>query len=252
MKKALYDCFDYPRYWQGRKYEDQAERIALKRFFKKIPQAQKDSLVDIGGGYGRLANLYAPIFRQSLIVDPSKRLLKQAQKYLKSLTNVTVREGSVESIPCHQSEFNVALLIRVIHHLPDPYLAFLEAYRVLKPGGYFILEFANKVHFLACLRAWTTADFRFRRSIRPADQNTQNDEEERKVLFLNHHPKFIEKKLKEAGFEVIDSLSVSNFRSPILKKILPLGVLLFFESICQKILCFCHFGPSIFLLCRKI
>ena len=251
MKKALYDTFDYPKYWQGREYEDQAERMALQKFFAQIPTSSRGSLIDIGGGFGRLANLYLPLFKRCLLVDPSKGLLRQAKKHLSRWTKVSFEEGSVEHIPAGPEKFDVALLVRVVHHLPDPSGAFLEAHRVLKPEGFFILEFANKIHFRACLRAWNKTNFEFTRSFKPADQSTQGNEET-KVPFLNHHPEVIKQKLATAGFKLIDCLSVSNFRFPILKKLLPLSFLLALESLSQKFLRFCHFGPSIFILCQKI
>lgn len=251
MRKALYDTFDYPKYWQGREYEDQAERMALRKFFTQIPTSSRGSLIDIGGGFGRLANLYLPLFQSCLLVDPSKGLLRQAKKHLSRWTKVNFKEGNVEHIPAGPEEFDVALLVRVVHHLPDPYLAFLEAHRVLKPGGFFILEFANKIHFRACLRAWNKTNFEFTRSFKPIDQSTYENKETN-VPFLNHHPEVIKQKLATAGFKFIDCLSVSNFRFPFLKRLLPLSFLLTLESVCQKFLRFCHFGPSIFILCQKI
>lgn len=248
---ALYDTFDYPKYWLGRAYEDRAEKMAIRRFLAQIPKEHQHSLIDIGGGFGRLAEVYAPIFSKCLLVDPSGRLLAQAQKRLKDFPHIQIQKGSVEALPCQENEFDVALLVRLIHHLKDPYLAFLEAHRVLKPGGFLILEFANKIHFRACLRAWLKKDFDYSKSFIPVSQSTQETSEEKEVLFLNHHPKFIQKELKRAGFKVISCLSVSNLRYPWLKRILPLRALLFFEAICQRLLVFCHFGPSIFLLCQK-
>lgn len=250
MRKALYDTFDYPKYWKGREYEDQAERIALRKFFAQIPVSSRNSLIDIGGGFGRLASLYLPFFKKGLLVDPSRGLLREAKKRLSGWSNVSFEEGDVEHIPTKAEEFDVALLVRVVHHLPDPYPTFLEAYRVLKPGGFFILEFANKIHFRACLRAWRKTDFEFSRSFKPVDQSTNGDEEA-KVPFFNHHPELIKQKLVKADFKIVDCLSVSNFRSPLLKRLFPLSFLLALETSCQKFLRFCHFGPSIFVLCQK-
>lgn len=251
MKQALYDTYDYPRYWLGREYEDQAEKIALKKLFKLIPSQQRDSLVDIGGGFGRLAPVYAPLFKHCLLVDPSRRLLVQAKKKLRRrASKIKLQEGSVEALPAASGQFDAALLVRVIHHLPDPEKALLEAYRVLKRGGFFILEFANKIHFLACLRAWSKTDLHFTKVLKPVNQSTQK-KGTTTIPFLNHHPQLIEKQLRSAGFKILTGLSVSNFRYPHLKHVLPLRWLLFFESLLQKPLYLCRFGPSIFLLCQK-
>ncbi len=247
MKNAFYDTFDYPRYWRGREYEDQAEKIALRRFLEKIPQVKGGNLIDIGGGYGRLTEVYASFFEKCLLVDPSKRLLKQGQVKLKNYPQVVLKEGSVEALPAKPGEFDVAIMIRVVHHLPYPEKAFLEAHRVLKRGGFFILEFANKIHFLACLRAWKDNRLDFYQNLVPENQAVKS----KQVVFLNHHPKFIISSLEKAGFNVNEGLSVSNLRHALYKKLIPQPILLKLETCLQKPLFNIRFGPSIFLLCEK-
>ena len=63
-----YDSYDYPRYWQGREYENLAEKMVLRKLLKRVP---KGKIIDIGGGYGRLAKIYAPLFKRSFLIDPS-------------------------------------------------------------------------------------------------------------------------------------------------------------------------------------
>jgi hypothetical protein len=46
-------------------------------------------------------------------------------------------------------------------------------------------------------------------------------------------------------------LSVSNLRSPGLKKVVPRAVMVGLEKILQKPLASSHFGPSVFFLVRK-
>lgn len=244
-----YDSYNYHQYWQGREYENQAEKIALKKLLVKIPN--KGSLIDIGGGFGRLSNVYLPTFKHCLLVDPSEKLLKIAQKNFKEFKNIEFQKGMGERLPADEASFDVALMVRVVHHLYEPREALREASRVLKPGGFLILELANKIHFRARLRAWLKADFVFSSDLKPIDQRSLLSIKEDKIPMLNHHPKMIEKSLSQAGFEIVDQLSVSNLRSPFLKKILPMRLLLSLESVCQKPLAVCNFGPSLFLLCQK-
>ena len=56
---ADYNGYDYKKiFWEdgGREYEDAADRMAVRRL---LPPAVED-LVDIAGGYGRLADEYLP------------------------------------------------------------------------------------------------------------------------------------------------------------------------------------------------
>lgn len=244
-----YDLYNYPQFWHSREYEDKAEKIALKKFLARIPK--KDSIIDIGGGFGRLAEVYASVFKNCLLIDPSEKLLNIAKKNLKEFKNIEFRKGIGENLLVEDATLDVVLMIRVVHHLPNPQKTFQEASRVLKPQGYLILEFANKIHFRARLHALIKREFRFASNLEPVDQRSTESIASGTIPFLNHHPKFIFQLLEKAGFKVISSLSVSNFRHPILKKIIPLRVLLFLESICHKPFAICHFGPSIFILAKK-
>lgn len=234
--------FDYKRYWQKRQYEHLAEKIVLKKFFKLIPQ--KESLVDIGGGFGRLVPFYASTFKQCTLVDLSKRLLEIAKKLTKKHHHLKIIKGSVSKLPLKNESSDVVLMVRAIHHLLSPDAAFKEINRILKPNGYFILEFANKLHFKACLKAVLRLNFSYLTDLAPAEKSEE-------IVFSNFHPQKINKFLSKNGFQIIKMASVSNFRSPFLKKILPLKTLLFLENTAQEVLPSRTSGPSVFVLARK-
>jgi ubiquinone/menaquinone biosynthesis C-methylase UbiE len=94
---APYDSYNYPQYWEGREYEDSAEKLALKRLFEAIPS--KKSIVDIGSGFGRLTEVYAPAFKNCLLIDPSEKLIKIGQKRLAKFKNVEFKKGKVQNLP---------------------------------------------------------------------------------------------------------------------------------------------------------
>lgn len=247
MVHVPYDSCHYADFWTGREYEDQSERIALKKFFNQIPE--RESILDIGGGYGRLATLYSPLFKKCQIVDPSEILLKQGLSNLSHLSNIEFKIGKSDNLPV--GHFDVVLMVRVVHHLPDLQPTFRQVYTSLQPHGYYILEFANKIHFLAIFKALILGNLSYLSNLEPVDVRSEKAKKERKILFFNHHPKKVENLLEKSGFKVIDKLSVSNFRHPFLKKIVPLNILLFFENLLQKPLSKIYFGPSIFLLCQR-
>ena len=247
---AYYDDFDYQSYWTGREYENEAEKIAVRRFLKKIPH--KNSLVDVGAGFGRFTNVYAPYFEKCWLVDPSNDLLNQAKLNCQGFKNLIFKIGEAEKLPIDSDKADVVLMIRIAHHLEEPEKAFLEAHRILRTGGFLILEFANKIHFRARLRAVVGGSLSFGRDRTPREQRSLANIEAGKINFLNHHPRQIRKDLEKSGFVVIGFLSVSNFRSPIVKKLLPSPLLLLLEKHLQKPLAKIFFGPSIFVLAKKI
>ena len=241
-----YDSYDYPRYWVGREYEDLAERMALKKFFAIIPE--KRTLIDIGGGFGRLTDSYAKVFKKCLLVDSSEKLLKIAKTKLKKFKNLEFKKGKAQKLPTGDEKFDVALLIRVSHHLSKLEKALREAHRVLKPEGLLILEFANKIHIKSVIRAIFQ-----RRSTYLLSHLPENISTRKGVLFLNYHPTHVKSLLLANGFAVRKTLSVSNFRHPLFKRLIPLPILLFLESR-FSVLSFrfsLFLGPSIFILTQK-
>jgi len=237
--------FNYKNYWRERKYENKTDQLALKRFLKLVPK--KNNLIDIGAGFGRLTPVYRSQFKKCVLLDPSTKMLNEAKVRFKE-KNIEFVKAYVEKLPFKDKIFDVAIFIRIIHHLKKPPVAIKEAARVLKPGGYFILEFANKLHLKAKIRAILRLNFKFFSDLTPTKVGHTKP---KTVPFLNYHPESIKMMLTKNGFEIIKILSVSNFRNSLCKKILPLKILLFLEKISQEIYSPFHAGPSIFILARK-
>lgn len=249
-----YDTYDYQKYWVGREYEDEAEKLTLFKFLQDIADKQKKteqrSLLDIGGGFGRITKACAPFFQKCVLLEPSIKLREEAKEYLGKYSNIQIKGGTAEKLPFDDKTFDTIILIRVFHHLPNPEKALQEAARVLKSGGFLILEFANKNHFRAHVRSLLKGNFLSPQDLSSSDISTSIHNRER-IPFVNHHPILIEQLLQKTNFKIIGGCSVSNFRSPLIKKIIPLSVLLAFESYCQAKLFRYHFGPSIFILAQK-
>lgn len=252
MTSAFYDAsdFDYEDYWRGRDYENLSEAICLKEFFKRIPNKSDKILVEVGAGFGRLTCLYHTLFKKSILVEPAGKLRKLAINRLKNYKNVKFLGGEAEKIPLGNDFCDIVLVVRVAHHLVYLDKAVKEIKRILKPGGFLALEFANKIHFRAVLRGLI--------SLNPSILNHESIDRRSKevktrgaIPFMNHHPARVLKVLAKEGFKIISKRSVSNFRFPVLKKILPLGWLLKIEGFLQPELAKISFGPSIFLLCQK-
>ena len=237
--------FNYQKYWRQRFYEDEAEKMALRRIFRLIHQ--KRSILDIGGGFGRLVPEYVARFQKCVLIDPSAKLLGQAKALCRQYHNLEIKKGWVERLPFENQSIEVVLLIRALHHLAEPERAVGEVYRILQPGGYLILEFANEFHVKNRLRALLRLDFNF------FTRHTPEDLAHRKGTppFFNYHPNQIKTLLLAGGFEIMKTFSVSNFRNPLVKKIIPDKILLFGEKWLQAPLASVNFGPSIFVLARK-
>jgi ubiquinone/menaquinone biosynthesis C-methylase UbiE len=244
-----YDSYDYLSYWEDRSFEDCCERAALERFLKEV--GRQETVIDVGGGFGRLLSLYSPLFQKCWVTDPSEKLLAIGREFNKEIGNVTFKKAALPKLPFAKNTFCVALMIRVSHHLSQLKPAFEEIARVLRPGGFLILEVANKIHFLARVRAFLTGDFGFARNLESVEKRSSESIRQRAITFSNHHPQKVIEDLKAVGFTVKEILSVSNFRHPLLKKIFPHSWLLKSEKHCQALLGNFFFGPSVFILAQK-
>ena len=90
---------------------------------------------DLGCGTGIVSEWLAPFAKQIIAVDASKEMLKAARENLSTHRHVEVRHGSLEKLPLKNGELDAALMMLVLHHLPEPQLALAEAARALKRGG---------------------------------------------------------------------------------------------------------------------
>jgi len=117
-----------------------------------------------------------------------------------------------------------------------------------KPGGTLILEYANSHHFKARIKSWLTGQPLL---LTPIERRSLTNIRRHTIPFVNHAPLAVIKLLSASGFQIKKTLSVSNFRLPRLKQILPLKVLLSLENFVQIPFAAGCIGPSIFVLAEK-
>jgi ArsR family transcriptional regulator len=95
-----------------------------------------DSVVgDLGCGTGKVSECVAPFAERVIAVDASKEMLEAAREQLAGRKNVVIRHGPLEKLPIKNAELDVALMMLVLHHLPEPKRVLVEAARTLKPNG---------------------------------------------------------------------------------------------------------------------
>lgn len=237
--------YNYQDYWVGREYEHAAEEIAIKRLLKG---RHFKHAIDVGGGYGRLSKFLLQFADKVTLAEPSQQQLNIAKIYLKESPRVERSLLQASDLKMAENSVDLVLVVRVLHHLPDPMTEFKEIARVLKPNGTFILEFANDAHFLNRVRYAVRGK---KVPSTPVDIRSEASKKSGEIAFVNHHPKTIINMLADAGFEVETVLSGSNLRSPRVKKVLGKNVLIALEKILQPLLAPIYFGPSVWLQLKK-
>jgi ArsR family transcriptional regulator len=90
---------------------------------------------DLGCGTGPVTAALAPFVARVIAVDASAAMLQAARKRLQHLDNVDLRRGDLEALPIDDDRLDLATIMLVLHHVPEPVRATAEIARVLKPGG---------------------------------------------------------------------------------------------------------------------
>ena len=230
-----YEGSDYQeKFWEhgSREYEDRVEAVALKRL---LPE-DGTRLLEVGAGAGRNTSRYRG-FRQIVLLDYSRTQIELAQQRLGESERYVYVVGDVYRLPFAQEVFDAATMIRTLHHLVEPQNALSQIRPTLVPGSIFILEYANKRNLKAVAR-WV---FR-RQSWSPFDP----EQIEFAELNFNFHPRVVHTWLKQAGFSPGRKLTVSHFRLNLLKRLVPINVLVALDSMMQRTGDWAQLTPSVF------
>jgi SAM-dependent methyltransferase len=141
------------------------------------------------------------------------------------------------ALPFVEGLFDTATMVRVMHHVADVPAALAGVAAILKPSATFVLEFANKrnlkaiVRYLARRQPWSPFD---------------PEPVEFVKLNFDFHPAWMEARLREAGFSVKNTLSVSGFRWALLKRLVPARMLAAADGKLQNVGAMLKLSPSVF------
>ncbi len=229
-------------FWADRIYENLIESHYIQLLLDK----SVDSLIDVGGGFGRLIPIYESLVNKEMVLfDYSQKLLDSAIEKNSRNQKFKAVQGSFYEMPFPDRSFDGAISIRVIHHVEDVDTYFKEISRILKKDGIFILEYANKRNFLEIVRFYL-----HKSKLRPFNLKPENRSE--KGLTFNFHPLYIAQMLDKYGLAVETQIASSLLRSPFLKRKVGQERLAKIEEKLPVWLKKFAISPSIFLKLRKI
>ncbi len=222
-------------FWPGREYEDKAERIALRHLLP--PTGRR--LIEIGAGFGRLADLYRG-YNQVILLDYSRSLLGEGRERLGSDPRFIFAAADLYNLPLADNAVDTAVTVRVLHHVVDIPAAFAQVARIVRPRGTYVTDFANKRHLKALFEYWrgrrigTASPF----SLEPYEFVELN---------YDYHPGYITQKLRDAGFQVREERAVSTFRFGPFKRLVPSTLLASLDGVLQRPTAGLQITPSLFL-----
>lgn len=225
-------------FWEGqnREYEDRVERVALQ----KLLPPRGGRLLEVGAGFGRLADLYTG-YRQVVLLDYARTQLEEAQNYLGNNDRFIFVVADVYRLPFVDNLFDALTMVRVMHHLVDVPAALSELHRLIAPNGTAVVEFASKFHLKSLLR-WALR----RQPWNPFDPNPVEFVE----LNFDFHPAWMRRQFQTAGFHITATRTVSHYRHRLLKRLAPTGWLVWLDKLAQPTGRWWQLTPSVFLQAR--
>ena len=130
-----YSLFSKTAKWFDKRKEKQEITKAVEEAGFLNPSI---SVLDIGGGTGKIMSWIAPQVKRTVVLDPSPGMIEQCQK-----RGIECVLGKAETIPFPDHTFDLIMMNDVFHHIGDKEKAISEISRVLAPGGSVVIEEFN-------------------------------------------------------------------------------------------------------------
>ncbi len=107
--------------------------IRYLRLRKILPCLGINNVVcDLGCGNGSILKFLSSKIKEGYGIDKNTPEFEEKNLHF-------IRGDIIQSLPFENEKFDVILLLAILEHLESPNSVFYEAYRILKPGGRFIL-----------------------------------------------------------------------------------------------------------------
>jgi ubiquinone/menaquinone biosynthesis C-methylase UbiE len=130
---AIYDAIysDHSNVW-----EDQGRDAAFRRYFASVvASVSAGRILEVGCGEGLL--LAAIQAGEKAGIDPSVKALRRAM----AVSGAECAAAQAEHLPYPDEHFDAAIAVGVMEHFSDPDAATKEIWRVLRPGGWYLVLF---------------------------------------------------------------------------------------------------------------
>ncbi|NUR48238.1 MAG: class I SAM-dependent methyltransferase [Hamadaea sp.] len=197
--------YDYQQYWEGRGYELWAEDRALRRLVPRLGAYRW--FVDLGGAYGRNAGYYLPQAERAVILDYSAtNLTNAARRHPEAVASgrLGLVRCDLNAIPFADLAFDSAMVVRVLHHLPDVDHALGEMGRIVRAA--WLVDVPIKHHLLGLVRGAATGRLRQIWSAEPLITGATDEK------YFNFQLDAVRERLTGLGFQTRLGASANNFR----------------------------------------
>ncbi len=260
QKKRVTTYFDESKGWQGDLYtteDNYFSRVIVRRkqyalqMINSLPDLYIGKALDIGCGSGVYLQEFFKMGFDCYGLDISEEMIASCGKLLNIDQNkdrVHLFQGEVEKLPFKDNEFDLVICIGVLGYLLSDEKALAELKRVVKPGGYLLINLTN-------MYSLADVDYAWRKKIRSIfsskspDANVQPHPEyampnqwmweNRKFHFKSYNLWKYEPMIMHPNYKKIDAMTYGyEFRLLRRLKFIPESLLfsleLFFEKIFRK------------------
>jgi demethylmenaquinone methyltransferase/2-methoxy-6-polyprenyl-1,4-benzoquinol methylase len=121
--------------WIAHFYDRAIPFTRLEQMLRVLDLPPAGSLLDAGGGTGRVAEALRSHVGWIVVADVSFPMLAQARQ-----KDLAVTSTATEHLPFPDETFDRVLMVDALHHVSNQAATIVELYRVLKPGGRLVIE----------------------------------------------------------------------------------------------------------------
>lgn len=119
----------------ARHYDRLIPFARLEKMIQVLALPARGTLLDAGGGTGRVAQALRAHMERVIVADISRGMLNEAAR-----KNLITTAALTERLPFADDVFERVLMVDALHHVVHQQATVHELYRVLKPGGRLVIE----------------------------------------------------------------------------------------------------------------
>jgi ubiquinone/menaquinone biosynthesis C-methylase UbiE len=117
------------------------DQALAQRIVEALGEDVSGTVLDVACGPGVVSAAVAAFAREVVAFDLTPLMLEKAAQRCAAAgrDNVSFREGNAEALPFADGAFDAVVTRLSVHHFDQPARVFAEIFRVLRPGGAFVV-----------------------------------------------------------------------------------------------------------------
>ncbi|WP_397539705.1 class I SAM-dependent methyltransferase [Rummeliibacillus pycnus] len=122
-------------------YSSRIANVSWIQRINEICEVKGKTVLDIGCGGGIYTKALAEMGASTVTaLDFSEQMLSAAKENCNGYPNIRFHLGNALDTKLENGQFDIVLERAVIHHISDLETSFNEAFRILKPGGVYLIQ----------------------------------------------------------------------------------------------------------------